>query len=516
MARARGKLPAFNSQALSNFIFGLNKMQFDPGTDFMADFFAQCRARMPAFTPAGFASMLHSTARLGYWPGAPFMAAFEAEVLGRGLDAFTRGELWKLVHGLATLRSRPSDAFLAAYFRAFQAKAGSGVGAGKLTVKDVSLVLWSMAALDAGPAHAPALAALVDAAAGLVARHQLDPQGDEYASRSGGDDPAVLKYRQLVQASLYLRSLGDPALDAALARLDAALQAVWHPKEEQLKKKQQEAGGAPLSVTAAPTPTFHGAVLELLEESGVRAETGTLDDVFNLELLLFPREQPTDPGEKPVVLLLEGRGHFFTNALSRQTGDAEFRRRLVAHAAEAEGRFRAVGQVTIWEWRAAKSRAARLRLLRSRLGSLGVDPDAYIAAPTKSRAWAWEEGEEDGQEDGQEAAEGGEDRAAACSGNGNGPVHHVAAELVVDREAHAPAAAPASVPRADIEIKVRGAPMSLPRTGPVPPTRKGHGGHSHQQRRGGKRRFVAAAIRAASAEGGAEAEASEDGAAALE
>jgi hypothetical protein len=497
----------------------------------MADFFAACRARMPAFTPAGFASMIHSVARLGYWPGGAFMAAFEAEVMKRGLDNFSRGELWKLAHGLASLRHRPDDAFLAAYFRAFSAKAGRvDAGQGKLTVKDVSLVLWSMAALDAGPPHAPALAALVDAAAALVARHQLEPQDDEYPSRSGGDDPAVLKYRQLVQAGMYLRSLGDPAVDAALDRLDAALQAAWRPKmggqpqpqpsqpQQQPQQQRQRGGegegegeGARPSVTASPTPTFHAAVLELLDGSGVNVETGTLNDVFNIELLLFPvgkksgrarergeqqqqalaaaaeeeEEEEEEGEEKPVVLLLEGRGHFFTNALGRQTGDAEFRRRLAEHAAHVQGRFKAVGQVTIWEWRAAKSGPGRLRLLRSRLRSLGVDPDAYIRAPRGER-----EGEREGD---------GEEVGAV--------VHHVAVEVVggpgtegneqqqevVCEAAHA----------ADVVVQAHEHGGASPAAGEA---RKGHG--PSQRRRGGKRRIVAAALRAskaasAGADGGA-------------
>lgn len=500
----------------------------------MADYFAACRARMPAFTPAGFASMIHSVARLGYWPGQPFMAAFEAEVTSRGLDTFTRGELWKLAHGLATLRHRPSDAFLAAYFRAFNAKAGNtlvaaaaggggsgaggngggGGGMGKLTVKDVSLVLWSMAALDAGAAHAPALAALVDAAAALVARHQLEPQGDEHASRPGRDDPAVLKYRQLVQAGLYYRTLGDPALDAALDRLDAALAEAWRPHAAPVEREEAEAVAVAVAVPQEemeeeeglegeedvpshsaptyPTPTFHGAVLELLEEQGVRVAAGTLHDVFNLELLLSPlpgkgggRGKGKGKGagagaeEPPVVLLLEGRGHFFTNALSRQTGDAAFRQRIVAHAASVEGRFKATGQVTIWEWRAGKGKAGRLRLLRSRLRSLGVDPDVYIPAP--SARLLKEEEEEQGEWTGDD---------------GDGRVHHVAAELVVAPEAGemvAEAATP--VVDAEVEQPIPPAPSSSEADVGV---RNGHGVHGHNRRRGGKRRFVVAAAQRAS------------------
>ncbi len=541
VTRARSKLPSFNSQALCNFIFGLCKLQFDPGVDFMLDFFAACRARMPAFTPAGFASMIHSVARLGYWPGAAFMAAFEAEVTNRGLDSFSRGELWKLAHGLASLHHRPDDAFLAEYFRAFNAKAGSRVGVGvgggpgKLTVKDVSLVLWSMAALDAGPQHAAALAALVDTSAALVARHQLEPQDDEYPSRSGGDAPAVLKYRQLVQAGLYLRALGDPALDAALDRLDAALTAAWRPPEERVgaaggeggggrqggqEQEQNEGGtGVPPSVTASPTPTFHGAVLELLEEHGVNPATGTLGNVFNLEILLTPLGQDKEEAEPPVVLLLEGRGHFFTNELNRKTGDSELRRRLVVQAAEAEGRFKAVGQVTIWEWRAAKGAAARLRLLRGRLRSLGIDPEGYIPAPRDDEA-----------------------EAEAEAADGVGQVHHVAAELVgppatkdEGRRTHPPpphavdvSVIPETPHEHDLGAAAPPPPPAAAAAAPPPPpppaaapadsgfrTNKGYGSHAQsQRRRGGKRRIVAAARRASIAAQGASGAGQRDGPAA--
>ena len=467
----------------------------------MADFFAACRTRMPAFTPAGFASMIHSVARLGYWPGQPFMAAFEAEVEGRGLDTFSRGELWKLAHGLATLRHRPSDEFLAAYFRAFNAKAGGGlllaggangggnggnVGMGKLTVKDVSLVLWSMAALAAGAAHAPALAALVDTAAVLVARHQLAPQDDEHRSRPGRDDPAVLKYRQLVQAGLYYRTLGDPALAAALGRLDAALAEAWRPHAAPVEREgggEEEGGHVPpaqaVPTYPPPTPTFHGAVLELLEEQGVQVAAGTLHDVFNLELLLSPLpgkggkgKGGKAEGEPPVVITLEGRGHFFTNSLSRQTGDAAFRQRMVAHAAAAEGWFKAAGQVTIWEWRAAKGKAGRLRLLRSRLRSLGVDPDVYIPAPS---ARLLKEEEEEEEEEGQ-GVEGSSD---------DGSVHHVAAELVSE-------AVEAATPAVEAVVEQRRQPAPAPAADAG--IGRGHAGFN--RRRGGKRRIVAAALRA--------------------
>ncbi|EWM27763.1 hypothetical protein Naga_100982g1 [Nannochloropsis gaditana] len=148
VAKAKEKLSAFNPQALCNFIFGLFKLQHDPGVEFMPVYFQACHLKLDQFTPAGFSSMLHSVARLGYYPGTSFMEDFEALVAPR-LGRFTKGELWKLAHGLATLHYRPQDAFLTAYWEAL---AGQGR---RLTVKDVSLVLWTTSSLLAGGGTTP-------------------------------------------------------------------------------------------------------------------------------------------------------------------------------------------------------------------------------------------------------------------------------------------------------------------------------------------------------------------------
>ncbi|TFJ85761.1 hypothetical protein NSK_003265 [Nannochloropsis salina CCMP1776] len=236
VAKAKEKLSAFNPQALCNFIFGLFKLQHDPGVEFMSVYFQACHLKLDQFTPAGFSSMLHSVARLGYYPGISFMEDFEALVAPR-LGRFTKGELWKLAHGLATLHYRPQEAFLTAYWEAL---AGQGR---RLTVKDVSLVLWSFAVLDVGAQHAPALLALVETATELIARHRLDPQDDEFASRRGGDDPAVLKYRQLLQAAMYLRTLEAPLLNGAVQRLEDVLEEAWSGRVKARAWAERDADG---------------------------------------------------------------------------------------------------------------------------------------------------------------------------------------------------------------------------------------------------------------------------------
>lgn len=119
--------------------------------------------------------------------------------------------------------------------------------------------------------------------------------------------------------------------------------------------------------------------METAKALGLRVSSGTLNEVFNLELLLYPCSNALR-GEAalPVVILLEGRGHFFTNALGRFTGDAEFRRFLVSYQAECLRKFRAVAQVTIWDWRNAKTQDSKLRVLRNVLRKHGLDPAMYI------------------------------------------------------------------------------------------------------------------------------------------
>jgi len=500
VAKAREKLPAFNPQALCNFIFGLFKLQHDPGTvrppsfppsslpsrrvrgfpfltlppsfppsllpslgvDFMAAYFQACRAKMSKFTPAGFSSMIHSVARLGYYPGPEFMRDFEAHVTPQ-LQHFSRGELWKLAHGLATLYHRPTDSFLGAYWASFALKGT------KLTVKDISLVLWSFSVLDIGNGHANALLALVDTATDLVGRYQLDPQDDEFAFRpGGGDDPAVLKYRQLVQGSMYLQTLRNPSLDRAVKRLDGVLQEAWRRRgvalaaaaaaaagdggegvvvsgtgsvEKEGGKDKRRKGGrvsasagastssSPLPLSLAMTqPTFHASVMETASTLGLRVSSGTLNEVFNLELLLYPWQAssnsnsnaPRGEAALPVVVLLEGRGHFFTNALGRFTGDAEFRRFLVNYHAEYLRKFRAVAQVTIWDWRNAKTQGSKLRVLRNVLRKHGLDPSVYIP-PTTALKGVMEEEEEEEEEEEHGGMNGSEEQVVVMGGGGPTP-----------------------------------------------------------------------------------------------
>ena len=409
---------------------------------------------MSKFTPAGFSSMIHSVARLGYYPGLEFMHDFEAHVTPQ-LQHFSRGELWKLAHGLATLYHRPSDSFLEKYWASFALKGT------KLTVKDISLVLWSFSVLDIGNGHANALLALVDTATDLVGRHQLDPQDDEFAFRpGGGDDPAVLKYRQLVQGSMYLKTLRNPSLDRAVKRLDGVLQETWRRRglalaaaaaaageagegmvetsnksvgKEGEKDKRQKGGRASVSSMASTSPsssplplslaltqpTFHASVMETASALGLKVSSGTLNEVFNLELLLYPCSN-AHQGEAalPVVILLEGRGHFFTNALGRFTGDAEFRRFLVNYQAEHLRKFRAVAQVTIWDWRNAKTQGSKLRVFRNVLRKHGLDPAVYI--PSTVTSMGAMEGVEEEEAIGEKGGEEREEQVLMMGGGGPG------------------------------------------------------------------------------------------------
>lgn len=418
----------------------------------MSVYFQACHLKLDQFTPAGFSSMLHSVARLGYYPGTSFMEDFEALVAPR-LGRFTKGELWKLAHGLATLHYRPQDAFLTAYWEAL---AGQGR---RLTVKDVSLVLWSFAVLDVGAQHAPALLALVETATELIARHQLDPQDDEFASRRGGDDPAVLKYRQLLQAAMYLRTLEAPLLNGAVQRLEDVLEEAWNRRMEVrawagrdadgtiLGAVESEDGGddgvrghggrggagerlggqaqtvspssssseqsmtfpprtasLPFSPPPPPSsttlnsmtqPTLQASAMEVAEVLGLRVTSGTLNELFNLELLLYPWQHNEADEDLPVVLLFEGRGHFFTNDLGRFTGDAEFRRFIVQYHADRLHKFKAVAQITVWDWRNAKTPRKKLHLIRNVLRMRGLDPAVYIPPSAPIEKQGFSEGEGD-------------------------------------------------------------------------------------------------------------------------
>lgn len=134
--QAEEELHVFNSQALSNFIFGLFKLkvrlrhsplhhflsplrysdhaaaplcclQYDPGPGFMETFFRASLSKLDRFTAAGFASMLHSAARMGKrhrpWPRRDTLAHTQHY-------PFPLTTLWSSVSGVqATTLVRPSS-----------------------------------------------------------------------------------------------------------------------------------------------------------------------------------------------------------------------------------------------------------------------------------------------------------------------------------------------------------------------------------------------------------------------
>jgi hypothetical protein len=175
-----------------------------------------------------------------------------------------------------------------------------------LTVKDGSLMLWSLSVLDVGKQHARPLAQMLRRSAELLEEVGLEPQGEENLSRRHGDSPAVVKYRQLMQAALYLRTLGDAELDKEADRLMAALRRAHGAFRAEGGGADGEEGG--VSRGASILPQFHADVLEVLHAAGASVGSSTLEDAVNVEVLLYP--QP-GKGKLPVAMLLDGRGHFF-------------------------------------------------------------------------------------------------------------------------------------------------------------------------------------------------------------
>ena len=191
----------------------------------------------------------------------------------------------------------------------------------------------------------------------------------------------VVKYRQLTQSLIFLETLNEPTLRAPLAKLTQALADAWKARD---KVEGQEG-----ELSSWATPTFHTYAVDLLQKAGVVVSSGVLKEVFNLELLLFPWNEAGLPeaGVKPIVILLEGRGHYFSNRPTQLTGDAEFRFRMVKRL--KEGRFEKVLRLTVQEWRQAKGRGGKFALIKERLTAEGVEISRYLPPP----GWVAEERE---------------------------------------------------------------------------------------------------------------------------
>lgn len=273
-----------------------------------------------------------------------------------------------------------------------------------------------------GHVFVESLTELVDVTADLVERYRLEPQSNEYSSRRSGDEPAVVKYRQvrgawrskesrieggrgrgetqllhsfsiadfplspassvsiaellilcppalslqLMQALAYLETLQDRQLRVATQRLSRVLADAW------------KARGGGLEDHLRAMPSFYTFVMSLFQRLGAVVNSGVLKDAFNLEIMLFPWNESGQavPGQKPVVILLEGRGHYFTNRPTQLTGDARFRYDMVR--ALAKDRFAEVLRITVWDWKISKGREGKVALIRGLLAEKGLDLADYL------------------------------------------------------------------------------------------------------------------------------------------
>lgn len=125
-------------------------------------------------------------------------------------------------------------------------------------------------------------------------------------------------------------------------------------------------------------PSFYTFVMDMFQQAGAIVTSGVLKDAFNLEIMLFPWTEAGKPlpGQKPVVFLLEGRAHYFTNRPTQLMGEATFRHNMVKKL-QAD-RFEQVLRLTVWDWKGARGREGKAALVRDLMAAHGLDVADYL------------------------------------------------------------------------------------------------------------------------------------------
>jgi hypothetical protein len=236
-------------------------------------------------------------------------------------------------------------------------------------------MLWSLAVLDAGarlPDTSP-LVALLRRATALVSTHGLMPMGGESGGWKG-DDPPLIKYRQLRQGALYAGMFPrDAELKRAAAELDEVLEKTWAACPSSREKDRKGNKGP-------QRPYLQRHIGNFMIGQGMKVTSGSLYKVLSLDLMIYPFRRASRRGAGlPVCILVEGQTHFFLNRNQSLLGDALFRQRMVRGLKAS--RLRAVLTMTLYEWWDADDDRSRLALIRRKFEEAGLAFADYLPPP---------------------------------------------------------------------------------------------------------------------------------------
>ncbi len=380
LAQARGMLVdhSFTPLNIGTLIQSLGELRRCPDEAWLCDFRETAYQKLDEMQGKDLNFVLKGLAKLNWFPGDAFVAALLQRMTAH-INGFNGADLQFTVSSLVGLHFQPSREFVLA----FQARISALLRQNQVSPRDLSIILWSFAALEIPDSRAFSLELMTAAVAQLQAERPRWSSPDFTPNERW---TLTARVRQLRQVYMYAESQKQGGEQGSLAEdfrrlglLNLVEEGLAHVSDEMVLAKAQESG-------------FHREVAEVLQSLG--ATTRRSVDCFVLDLLIespqAARAQAEEEGElvdtqvssaahqpkeqkekdKPLVLLLHGPSRFLrgqTGATSpKLEAGTAFKEKILQ--TQSPHRFTRVASLDVWEWAKQKTKQAKIELLRAKIG----------------------------------------------------------------------------------------------------------------------------------------------------